>query len=269
MGLIYFTSNQLVWQFVNKFDNFKPYTNRVKAVTKKGVFSLPINLLTINQFFSKNFSPTEAANFLKKQSIPIKNPRNFEEQALSLIGEDLYQHFFYGYTKKQWGVSPSELPASILKRLPVRFNYNDNYYSDVFQGIPENGYSYIVSKMLDHKNINVHLNQNICRKDLDGYDHIFYSGPIDAWFNYTLGTLGYRTLDFKMFREQGDYQGNAVINYTQSTVPFTRITEHKHFSPWESHNETIYFKSIRYVKKIYRITPQVGRIKNFLLNTTR
>jgi UDP-galactopyranose mutase len=240
---IFHTSNEKVWNYIRKFDEFMPFVNRVKAITRGRVFSLPINLLTINQFFGKTFNPKEAEAFLASigdQS--IQDPQTFEEQALRFVGKDLYNAFFKGYTTKQWGMHPSELPASILKRLPVRFNYDDNYYASTYQGMPKNGYTYIVEKMLDHPNIKLHLNMKFDRSMRGDYAHAFYSGPIDAWFGYSEGRLGYRTLDFGVERHEGDYQGNPVINYGDEDVPYTRISEHKHFSPWESHRKTLIYK---------------------------
>lgn len=240
---IFHTSNEQVWQFVNQFDQFMPFVNRVKAVVNGKVFTLPINLLTINQFFGKAFSPSEAQRFLESiGDSSITTPQNFEEQALRFVGKDLYEAFFKGYTQKQWGMHPSELTASILKRLPVRFNYDDNYYNSTFQGMPKNGYTYIVEKLLEHPNIRVLLNTKFDRNMAADYQHIFYSGPIDGWFGCSEGRLGYRTLDFEASRHEGDFQGNAVINYCDADVPWTRISEHKHFSPWESHEKTLIFK---------------------------
>jgi UDP-galactopyranose mutase len=220
-----------------------PYQNRVKAVTSKGIYSLPINLLTINQFFSKNFSPKEAKKFIESiGESNILEPQNFEEQALKFIGKELYDAFFKGYTIKQWGLDPKVLPASILKRLPIRFNYNDNYFNHKYQGIPKGGYTAIVEKLLDVGNIDLKINTKFLMSDKDNYDHVFYSGPIDAWYSYKKGRLPYRTLDFEVFRTEGDYQGNAVINYCQQEVSYTRITEHKHFAPWESHEKTVCYK---------------------------
>jgi UDP-galactopyranose mutase len=240
---IFHTSNEKVWNYVRRFDEFMPFTNRVKAVTDGRVFSMPINLLTINQFFGKTFNPREAEDFLGSigdQS--IAEPRTFEEQALRFVGKELYEAFFKGYTIKQWGMHPSELPASILKRLPVRFNYDDNYYASTFQGMPKNGYTSIVEKMLDQPNVTLHLNSKFERSMAGDYEHVFYSGPIDAWFSHNFGRLGYRTLNFKPEWHRGDFQGNAVINYCDEDVPWTRISEHKHFSPWESHQDTVIFK---------------------------
>ena len=240
---IFHTSNEKVWNYVRQFDEFMPFINRVKAITNGKVFSLPINLLTINQFFGKTFSPTEAAAFMAEiGDASITDPQTFEDQALRFVGKELYEAFFKGYTMKQWGLHPSELPASILKRLPVRFNYDDNYYASTYQGIPKHGYTYIVEKILNHPEIHLHLKTKFERSQRDGYEHVFYSGPIDGWFDYSEGRLGYRTLDFATERHDGDYQGNAVINYGDINVPWTRISEHKHFAPWEQHAKTLIFK---------------------------
>lgn len=240
---IFHTSNERVWNYVRQFDEFMPFINRVKSIFNGRVYSLPINLMTINAFFGKAFNPKEAAEFMSAiGDKSIIDPQTFEEQALRFVGRDLYEAFFKGYTQKQWGMHPSELPASILKRLPVRFNYDDNYYASKFQGIPKNGYTYIVERMLDHPNIDLRLNASFSRVQAVDYDHVFYSGAIDAWFDHAEGRLGYRTLDFSMERHDGDYQGNAVINYGNQEVPYTRISEHKHFAPWESHEKTLIYK---------------------------
>lgn len=240
---IFHTSNERVWSYIQQFDTFMPFTNRVKAHARGKVYSLPINLLTINQLFGKQFSPSEAQAFLESVADrSIAEPKTFEEQALKFVGSEIYETFFRGYTRKQWGIEPSELPASILKRLPVRFNYDDNYYASTFQGMPKNGYTYIVGRMLDDPNITVQLGTNFSRGMAKDYDHVFYSGPIDAWFGYSEGRLGYRTLDFELLRDSGDYQGNAVINYCDEGVPWTRIAEHKHFTPWEQHDVTVVYR---------------------------
>lgn len=241
---IFNTSKIEIWNYITKFCEMMPYVNRVKAVTKNTVFSLPINLHTINQFFGKSYSPAEARKFVSKLGdSSIVQPQNFEEQALMMLGCELYDAFFYGYTKKQWGTEPRNLPASILKRLPIRFDYNDNYYSSDFQGIPKNGYTEIFERMLNHPSIDIQLNTAFdCNWDISKYDHIFYTGPIDAYFNYKHGRLGYRTVTFEKGIVNGEYQGNAVINYPDISVPFTRIHEHKYFSPWEKFEKSIYFK---------------------------
>jgi UDP-galactopyranose mutase len=217
--------------------------NRVKALTGGRVFSLPINLLTINQFFGKVLNPQQAAAFIAELGdTSILDPETFEEQALRFVGRELYEAFFKSYTIKQWGVSPSQLPASILKRLPVRFNYDDNYFAHRYQGMPREGYTAIVERLLDHPNITVHLNRSFRREEAADFGHVFYSGPIDAWFDHSEGRLGYRTLDFEPIRAHGDFQGCAVLNYCDDSVPWTRISEHKHFAPWETHEKTLCFK---------------------------
>lgn len=240
---IFHTSNEHVWDYVRRFDRFIPFINRVKAHARDKVFSLPINLMTINQLFGKQFSPAQARTFIAAQADQtIAEPRSFEEQALRFVGREIYETFFRGYTRKQWGMEPSDLPASILKRLPVRFNYDDNYYDSKFQGIPEHGYSYIVERILDHTNIKVNLSTSFMRAQAKDYVHVFYSGPIDAWFGFSEGPLGYRTLNFEILRDDGDYQGNPVINYCDENVPWTRVAEHKHFTPWEEHKKTVIYR---------------------------
>ncbi|QWF70865.1 UDP-galactopyranose mutase [Methylomonas paludis] len=240
---IFHTSNERVWNYIQQFDEFMPFINRVKAIYNGRIYSLPINLMTINSFFGKTFSPKQAVDFMEMLGDKsIDEPQSFEQQALRFIGKDLYEAFFKGYTLKQWGIHPAELPASILKRLPVRFNYDDNYYTSTYQGIPKHGYTHIVEKMLDHPNITVHLNTKFERNMAKEYHHVFYSGSIDAWFGFSEGRLCYRTLDFLKEYHSGDYQGNAVINYCDQDVPWTRISEHKHFAPWESHPDTLIYK---------------------------
>lgn len=240
---IFHTENQKVWDYVNQLTNFKPYINRVKTTVSGQVYSLPVNLHTINQLYGKSLNPREARDFIEKISdSDITAPVSFEDQALKFIGRDLYEAFFKGYTKKQWGREPAELPASILKRLPVRFDYNDNYFSHPFQGMPENGYTPIFEKLLDHSKVKLFLSTPFDANLRSNYDFLFYSGPIDAYFDYELGRLPYRTLDFVKEEHLGDYQGCAVMNYGDHNVPWTRISEHKHFSPWKSFEKTVIFK---------------------------
>ncbi len=229
---IFHTNDEEVWTYVNSFGTFLPYKNRVKTTSLGQVFSLPVNLHTINQFFGQTMRPDEARAFIETQAdLTITDPKTFEEQALRFVGADLYEAFFKGYTQKQWGCSPTELPASILKRLPVRFNYDDNYFFHEFQGMPKDGYTSIIEKILDHPNITVRLEAAFSREMAVEYEHVFFSGPLDGYFDYELGRLGYRTLDFERFTYDGDYQGCAVMNYGEVSVPYTGITEHKHFSP--------------------------------------
>lgn len=240
---IFHTDDTEVWEYVNKYSTFESYVNRVKVTVKDRVYSLPINLFTINQFFEKNFSPDEAKSFIKSLTdTSILEPVSFEDQALKFIGKELYEAFFKGYTLKQWGMHPRELPASILKRLPVRFNYDDNYFTHQYQGMPTNGYTEIVESIINHPNINLKLNSKFDSMFASKYNHVFYTGPIDAWYKFEFGRLGYRTLDFEVEVHEGDYQGCAVMNYGDQGTPYTRISEHKHFSPWEEHEKTIIFK---------------------------
>jgi UDP-galactopyranose mutase len=240
---IFNTDKKYIWDYVNSFVEFRPYVHRVKAKSGNTIFSMPVNLHTINQFFNKNFTPNEAKAFLEtKADKTITDPQNFEEQALSFIGKELYEAFFYGYTKKQWGCEPKELPASFLKRIPVRFNYDDNYHTNIFTGIPVDGYTAVMEKMIDNPAIQILLNKKFTPgADSIGFDHVFYTGPIDAYFDYLHGRLGYRTVTFEKKYAIGDYQGSSQINYCNENVPYTRITEHKHFAPWEQHEKTVYF----------------------------
>lgn len=236
-----FNTNSLeVWSYVQRFGVFRPFINRVMAKTHRGMFSLPINLLTINQFFGKTMGPAEAASFVAALGDSrIGQPANFEEAALKWVGRELYKAFFYGYTKKQWGCEPREISASVLSRLPIRFNYDDNYYNARFQGIPEEGYTAVIAGILDHPNIEVKLGISYAKAAADEFEHVFYCGSIDGYFDFRLGRLGYRTVTFDRIEAAGDFQGNAVINYTEANVLHTRIHEHKHFAPWECHDRTV------------------------------
>lgn len=239
---IFNTNSTTVWNYVNTFGEFVPYINRVKAKTTHGIFSLPINLHTINQYFGTTLSPIEAQHLIKTLGDKhIREPQNFEEQALKFIGRELYEAFFYGYTQKQWGCHPRELPASILKRLPVRFNYNDNYYNAKYQGIPRHGFTAVISAILNHPQIQIKLNTGFESDMRSEFEHVFYTGALDGFFDYSLGRLSYRTVFWTKEETLGDAQGNAVINYAESTVPFTRRHEHKHFAPWEEHQKTLVF----------------------------
>ena len=241
---IFNTDKKEIWDFVNSFVEFRQYVHRVKAISGGKTYSFPINLETLHQFFQKKFTPEQAKEFLETLADKtITDPANFEEQALGFIGRELYEAFFYGYTKKQWGCEPVELPASILKRIPVRFNYDDNYHNNAYSGIPVKGYTDLFEKLIDKPAIRIHLNKKFdTSSNVAGYDHIFYTGPIDAWFDFKYGRLGYRTVTFESAVADKDFQGTAQVNYCDEEVPYTRITEHKFFAPWEEHDRTIYFK---------------------------
>ena len=240
---IFHTDDAEVWDYVCKRATFMPFRNQVKSTVRGHVYSMPINLHTINQFFGTALRPVQAQAFIASRALPATHPAaNFEEQALQMVGPEIYEAFFKGYTEKQWGRSPRDLPASILKRLPMRFNYDDNYFNHRFQGIPAQGYTPLVQSLLDHPLISLHLSTPYHAGLAAQHDHIFWSGPLDAYFDYRYGRLGYRTLDFERFTDDGDHQGCAVMNHPDPDVPFTRVTEHKHFAPWESHARTVCYR---------------------------
>lgn len=239
---IFHTSNPVVWDYVQRFSEWVPFINRVKASIPKGVFGLPVNLHTINQYFGKRFGPVEARAFVDRLGDDsIQEPANFEEQALKFLGRDLYESFFHGYTRKQWGCDPKELPASILQRLPVRFNYDDSYYNSRWQVMPKEGYTAVVRSILDHPLIEVKLSTPWDPAMKDEFEHVVFTGPIDQFYGYSEGRLGYRTVFWERSEATGDFQGNAVINYPDLADKHTRIHEHKHFAPWESHERTCVF----------------------------
>lgn len=237
---IFHTNREDVWDYVRRFAVMSPYHHRVKAVTDRGVFSLPINLLTINQLFGRNLTPEEAKQLVaSKADRSIHTPRTFEEQALATVGREIYETFLAGYTRKQWGVDPTELDAAVLKRLPLRFSFDDSYYFCSHQGLPIEGYSEMMRRMLAHPAIELRLGQPVKASDVNGFDHVFCTAPIDRWFGYAHGRLRYRTLVFEDFVVDGDFQGAPTVNYCSERVPYTRVTEHKHYSPWETHGYSI------------------------------
>lgn len=238
---IFHTDCKDVWDFVGRFADFELYRHRVKTTAKGQVFSLPINLHTINQVFESALGPDEALlRIASGETVHVD--KNFETRGRRLVGDTLFELFFAGYTRKQWGRSPSDLPAEIFSRLPLRFTYDDCYFDHRFQGLPKDGYTQMVRNMLDHPMIETSLGRPFTMHDRDGYQHVFYTGALDRFFEHRLGWLPYRTLDFDHEMTAGDFQGCPVMNYSDETVPFTRITEHKHFAPWEKHEKTIYSK---------------------------
>jgi len=243
---IFHTQHEHVWQYINRFGEMMPYRHKVKAISQGTMYSLPVNLRTINQFFGRNFDAKQAEEFIQsKADVTITNPVSFEDQGLRFVGRELYEAFFAGYTAKQWGVEPKELPASILARLPVRFNEDDSYFNHPYQAIPKDGYTPIVEAILNHASIKVRLGTRFdpgSHAAFGEFDHVVWTGPIDAYFNFEFGRLGYRTLDFVPEVAEGDYQGHPVVNYCDVDVPYTRITEHKHFAPWESHERTVVYR---------------------------
>jgi UDP-galactopyranose mutase len=237
---IFHTQHEHVWDYITRFGVMKSYRHTVSAMSGGKKYQLPMNLTLINDFFGTNFTPEEAEAFItEKADKTITNPVSFEDQALRFVGREMYEAFFKGYTKKQWGVEPTELPASILARLPLRFTADNSYFNHPFQGIPEHGYTPIVEAILDHPSITVHLSTAFDPASSNAYDHVVWTGPIDAYFGFEHGRLGYRTLDFVQEVKDGDVQGCPVLNYCDESVPYTRITEHKHFAPWEYHDKSV------------------------------
>jgi len=239
---IFHTDDAGVWAYVNRFARFRPFVNRVKSTVGGRVYALPVNLHTINQIYGLALRPDEARALIAREAVPIADPQNFEEQALAMIGPRLYEAFFRGYTQKQWGCAPALLPASLLRRLPLRFDYDDNYFAHRFQAMPEDGYTPMVAAILDHPGIDLHLDRPFDPGHAGRFDHVIWTGALDDFFGGRLGRLGYRTLDFEEFRSRGDWQGCAVMNHGDADVPFTRITEHKHFAPWERHEASVLYR---------------------------
>ena len=233
---IFHTNSKDIWDYINRFTEFNNYKHKVKTRVGNKSFSMPINLDTINSFFNAGMVPIEAEKFIKSLQTNTAEPQNFEEQALALIGQDMYDAFIRGYTVKQWERDPKELPASIIKRLPVRTNYDDNYFFDRWQGIPVDGYTPIFEKMLSHENIEVFLNTSWDAVKLQCQDKlVIYTGAIDRFYDYCYGDLNWRTLDFVTdTHDVNDFQGCVAMNYADEHVPYTRQIEHKHFHPEKS-----------------------------------
>lgn len=229
---IFHTSNKRVWDYINDFSEFNRYTNSPVAIYKDELYNLPFNMNTFNRLWGVK-TPREAKDKINEQLAEsnIIEPKNLEEQAIKLIGKDIYEKLVKGYTEKQWGTKATELPAFIINRLPVRFTYDNNYFNDKYQGIPIGGYTNIIKKML--KGIEVRLETDFFkeREELEGIaEKIVFTGMIDEFYDYKFGTLEYRSLKFEHeILNEENYQGNAVVNYTEYEVPYTRIIEHKHF----------------------------------------
>ena len=231
---IFHTSDKEIWDYVNQFAEFNRYTNTPIANYRGEIYNLPFNMNTFNKLWGV-VTPAEALAKIEEQRqvLKEKEPSNLEEQAISLVGTDIYNKLIKDYTEKQWGKPCSELPAFIIKRLPVRLTYNNNYFNDTYQGIPIGGYTQIVEKMLSHPNIDVETSVDFFANKEDylaAYPKIVFTGMIDEFFDYQLGELEYRSLRFETETlDMENYQGNAVVNYTDSETPYTRIMEHKHF----------------------------------------
>lgn len=231
---IFHTSDKEIWNYVNQFAEFNRYTNSPVANFNGEIYNMPFNMNTFNKMWGV-VTPAEAEKKIneQRQEMAGKTPKNLEEQAISLIGRDIYEKLVKGYTEKQWGQKASELPAFIIRRLPVRLTYDNNYFNDTYQGIPIGGYTQIVEKMLDSKLIDVETGVDFFDNKenyLKNYPKVVFTGMIDQFFNYQLGELEYRSLNFESkVMNVDNFQGNAVVNYTDAKTPYTRVIEHKHF----------------------------------------
>lgn len=238
---LFHTSNEKVWEYVNRFTTFTNYVHKVYTNHNGVVYPLPVNLGTINQFFGAAYSPDEARALIASQAdeFDTKSAANLEEKAISLIGRPLYEAFIRDYTAKQWQTDPTELPAEVISRLPVRYNYDNRYFNDTHEGLPVDGYTAWIERMADHPKIDVKLStdffdesQPFNKAAVVGNVPVVYTGPVDRYFDSSAGHLSWRTLDFE--REVvpvGDYQGTSVMNYADASVPYTRIHEFRHFHP--------------------------------------
>ena len=229
---IFHTSNKQVWDYVNALAEFNRYTNSPVANYKGELYNLPFNMNTFNKMWGV-ITPAEAQAKIEEQKAAahVENPQNLEEQAISLVGSDIYEKLIKGYTEKQWGRPCDQLPAFIIKRLPVRLIYDNNYFNDKYQGIPVGGYTALVEKLLDGIEVRLGVDYLADRETLSALAKtVVYTGPIDAYFGYKLGALEYRSVRFETeVLDMPNYQGNAVVNYTDAETPYTRIIEHKHF----------------------------------------
>ncbi len=231
---IFHTANAEVWNYINRFGSFTSYRHKVLITCGERVFFMPINLKTINEFYGRNLSPEEVPALIAREAGSIGNPANLEEKAISLIGRPLYETFIKGYTAKQWGCDPKELPASIITRLPVRSNYNTDYFNDPWQGVPLEGYGRLFERMLEHPLITVQLNTDFraVKEKLSPECRVVYTGMLDELYDSRFGALEWRTLRFETeTRPVRDFQGTTVMNYGEESVPFTRIHEYKHYHP--------------------------------------
>nr|WP_211661593.1 UDP-galactopyranose mutase [Modestobacter muralis] len=233
---LFHTSNKRVWDYVNQFTEFTKYQHKVYSIYDGQTYSLPINLATICQYFGKSFSPDEARALVAEQAgeIDTASAANLEEKAISLIGRPLYEAFIRAYTKKQWQTDPTDLPAAVIARLPVRYTFDNRYFNDTYEGLPVNGYTAWLTTMAEHPNIEVRLSTDYfdVRDELPTDVPTIFTGPIDKYFDYSAGELGWRTLDFETeVLPIGDFQGTSVMNYADEDVPYTRVHEFRHFHP--------------------------------------
>ncbi|MEV5824906.1 UDP-galactopyranose mutase [Spirillospora sp. NPDC052242] len=231
---LFHTSNERVWEYVNRFTAFTGYRHHVYSRYRDRIYPMPINLGTVCEYFGRAFTPDEARALIAEQAAEVTDPANLEEKAISLIGRPLYEAFIRGYTAKQWQTDPRDLPPEIITRLPVRYTFDNRYFNDTYEGLPVDGYTAWLERMADHPNIEVRLNTDFfdLRDDVVGNVPVVYTGPLDAYFGHAEGELGWRTLDFEMeIANTGDFQGTPVMNYADQDVPYTRIHEFRHFHP--------------------------------------
>ena len=267
---LFHTSNERVWKYVNQFTDFTGYQHRVFSVTKDQVFPLPINLATICTYFGQHLSPAEARALVRQQAAEVAPDAaaNLEERAISLIGRPLYEAFIRGYTEKQWQTDPRELPAEIISRLPVRYTFDNRYFNDRYEGLPVHGYTAWLERMASHPLIEVRLGVDYfdLREQPGALPEgvpVVYTGPLDRYFDYAEGRLGWRTLDFEQqVLEQGDFQGTPVMNYADADVPWTRIHEFRHFHP-----ERDYPKDRTVIVREYSRTAQAADEPYYPINT--
>ena len=238
---LFHTSNQRVWEYVNRFTSFTGYQHKVYTTHRGVVYPMPINLGTINQFFQAAHTPDEARALIAEQAGELAgaDPENLNDKGISLIGRPLYEAFIKHYTGKQWQTDPKDLPASIISRLPVRYTYDNRYFNDTYEGLPTDGYTAWLERMADHPRIEVRLStdffdttQELNRDAVRGQIPVVYTGPVDRYFDYSEGTLGWRTIDLETEHlSTGDFQGTSVMNYADADVPYPRIIEPRHFHP--------------------------------------
>lgn len=248
---LFHTSNERVWEYVNRFTSFNDYVHKVWAKHSGELYPLPINLLTINQFFDKDFTPEEAKAFIETQSNSenVSDAENLEDRAIALIGQPLYEAFIKNYTAKQWQTDPKLLSAEIINRLPVRFTDEHRYFNDKYEGLPLNGYTAWLEKMAAHQNISIELDTDYfdVRNEIPAGTPTIYTGPVDRYFDFEFGQLTWRTLDFEdEIISTGDYQGTSVVNYSDMDVTFTRIHEYRHFHPERNYQDASTYISREY-----------------------
>ena len=251
---LFHTSNERVWEYVNRFTSFTPYVHRVWTTVDGVVYPMPVNLGTINQFFSAAYGPDEARALIAQQAAEVDGQEitDFESKGVSLVGRPLFEAFFKNYTAKQWQTDPKDLPASIISRLPVRYNYDSRYFNDTYEGLPVDGYTAWMERMVASDLIDVYLdtdffdpNNPLNKAAVVGKVPVVYTGPVDRYFDYSAGDLSWRTVDFEQeIVETGDFQGCSVMNYGDLDVPFTRIIEFRHFHPERDYQDekTVIFR---------------------------